>query len=221
MTLRRWAAALVAPGAILASLGVAQLVLPGIAAQRIRDRLGRSGQVLEVRVSAFPAIELLWHRADSVVVRMSRFRTEPSELAGMLAGSGQADSIDASVGELDARLLTLRDVSLRKRGSELTGSGRVSQTDLQAALPLLESVTPIAATEGRLTLRATVSVLGVGASVNLMLEAQNGALVLVPDLPLGGLGRITVFSNDRLYVEGVGGSTVPGGFSAFVRAKLT
>ncbi|MDQ6822674.1 MAG: DUF2993 domain-containing protein [Actinomycetota bacterium] len=221
MRARHWAVALLPPGFILAALGVGQLVLPGIAAERLRQRLNRSGHVLEVRVSAFPAIELLWHRADKVVVRMSRFRTGPAELAGMLADSGQAGSIDASVGELDARLLTLRDVSLRKRGSELTGSARVTQTDLQAALPVLESVAPIASANGRLTLRATVSVLGVGASVNLTLEAENGALVLVPDLPLGGLGRITVFSNRRLYVEGVGGSTVPGGFSAFVQARLT
>lgn len=220
MRVRRWAAALAPPGFILAALGVAQLLLPGIAAQRLRQRLGRSGQVLEVRVAAFPAIELLWHHADSIVVRMSRFRTGPAELAGMLDDSGQAGSIDASVQELDTRLLKLRDVSLRKRGGELTGSARVTQADLQAALPVLESVQPIASADGRLTLRATVSVLGVGASVDLTLEAQNGALVLVPDLPLGGLGRITVFSSRRLYVEDVGGNTVPGGFSAFVQARL-
>lgn len=44
-------------------LGVAQLVLPGIAAQRIRSQLDRYGHVRSVSVSAFPAIELLWHRA--------------------------------------------------------------------------------------------------------------------------------------------------------------
>ncbi len=218
--MRRLAPALAPPGFILAALGIAQLVLPGIAAQRLRQRLAASGQVLEVRVSAFPAIELLWHRADRVVVRMARFRTEPAELSGMLADTGQADSIDASVRELDTRLLTLRDVSLRKRGSELTGSGSVTRADLQAALPVLESVEPVASSDGRLRLRATVSVLGVGASVDMTLEAQNGALVLIPDLPLGGLGKITVFSSRRLYIEDVGGGTVPGGFSAFVRAKL-
>jgi hypothetical protein len=221
MTPRRWAALLAPPGLILAALGVAQLVLPGLAAERLRQRLNRSGHVLEVRVSAFPAIELLWHRADSVVVRMSGFRTGPSELAGMLADTGRAGSIDAWVGELDTRLLTLRDVSFRKRGSQLRGSARVTQADLQAALPVLQSVSPIASANGRLTLRATVSVLGVGASINLALETVNGALVLVPDLPLGGLGKITVFSSPRLYVESVGGSATSGGFSAFVQARLT
>ena len=46
-------------GAVLVLLLVAQLVLPGIAAQRLRDRLSRSGQVLKVEVDAFPAVELL------------------------------------------------------------------------------------------------------------------------------------------------------------------
>ena len=48
-------------------------MLPGIAAQRLRDRLSRSGRVLEVKVEAFPAIELLWHQADRVVVRMASY----------------------------------------------------------------------------------------------------------------------------------------------------
>jgi hypothetical protein len=44
---------------------VGQLVLPGIAAQRLRDQLARNGQVLSANVHAFPAIELLWHHAES------------------------------------------------------------------------------------------------------------------------------------------------------------
>src|SRR5207248_45620 len=51
-------------GVIVLLLVVAQLVLPGIAEQRLRDRLSRNGTVIQVHVSAFPAIELLWHHAD-------------------------------------------------------------------------------------------------------------------------------------------------------------
>jgi hypothetical protein len=128
--------------------------------------------------------------------------------------------VRASVGELDARLLTLRDVSLRKQGGELTGSALVTQPDLRAALPLIQSVQPVASANGRLTLRATVSVLGVAAAVDLTLQAQDGALVLTPNLPLGGLGRITLFASRRVYVQEVGGAAVTNGFSAFVRARL-
>ncbi len=208
------------PAIALALLGVAQLVLPAVAADRLRQRLSRSGQVIEVRVSAFPAVELLWHRADSVVARLARYRVGTSELAGLLQQTGDVASIDAAIGELDAQLLTLRDARLRKRGNELTGSAVVTQADLQAALPLLASVQPVASVDGGLTLRATVSVLGVAASVDLSLKAQDGALVLTPNLPLGGLGMITVFANPRVYVQEVSGGPVAGGFTAFVRARL-
>lgn len=218
--MRRAAALAGPPGIVLALLGVAQLVLPSVAADRLRQRLSRSGQVIEVRVSAFPAIELLWHRADSVVVRLARYRAGPSELAGLLDQAGDAGSIDAWIRELDSRLLTLRDVALHKRDSELTGSAVVRKADLQAALPLLDSVQPVASGDGRLTLRAKLSVLGVAATVDLTLQAQDGALLLTPNLPLGDLGTITVFAGRGVYVQEVGGSPVAGGFSAFVRARL-
>src|SRR5947209_8668484 len=49
--------AAIALAAVLALLVIAQLVLPGIAEQRLRDRLARSGKVLDVEVHAFPAID--------------------------------------------------------------------------------------------------------------------------------------------------------------------
>ena len=52
--------AIAAAGVIVLLLGLSQLFLPGLAEQRVRDQLARSGQVIEVKVSAFPAIKLLW-----------------------------------------------------------------------------------------------------------------------------------------------------------------
>ena len=65
--------ALAPAGAIVVVLIVAQLVLPGIAAQRIRDRLSRSGTVLGVQVDAFPAIKLLWRRIVSMLTQNHAF----------------------------------------------------------------------------------------------------------------------------------------------------
>src|SRR5436309_934004 len=59
---------------VLALLVVTQLALPGIAENRIRDRLAHDGRVESVRVSAFPAIKLLWGKADRVTVRMQSVR---------------------------------------------------------------------------------------------------------------------------------------------------
>ena len=131
-------------GVVVVVFGVAQLVLPGVAAQSLRDRLGHSGEVLKVQVEAFPAIELLWHQADRVVVRMGRYRSSTGHLGGLLAEARDVGSLDASSAELDAGLLTLRDAALRKRGDQLTGSARVTEADLRAALPILDSVQPVA-----------------------------------------------------------------------------
>ena len=81
-------AVLATAGVVLLVLVLAQLLLPGIAAQRLRDDLQKSGTVLEVKVSAFPAIKLLWHQADSVVVRMGSYRSGVSHLGSTLAGAG-------------------------------------------------------------------------------------------------------------------------------------
>src|SRR5438105_3849234 len=136
-------------------LVVAQLVLPGIAAQRIRDRLGRSGTVLQVEVHAFPAIELLWHHADRVLVRMANYRSSSAVLSRTLGQVTDTGSLDASANQLQAGLLTLRDAALHKRGNELTASANVTQADLRASLPVLDSLEPVASSGGQLPLQGT------------------------------------------------------------------
>ena len=83
--------ALAVAGVVLLVLVVAQLVLPGVAEQELRDQLSQSGTVLEVKVSAFPAVKLLWHHADSVVVRMARYRSGSGPLGDRL-GARKAPS---------------------------------------------------------------------------------------------------------------------------------
>jgi hypothetical protein len=207
-------------GVVIVVLGVGQLVLPGIAAQNLRDRLGHSGEVLKVQVEAFPAIELLWHHADRVVVRMRRYRSSPGHLGSLLAEGRDVGSLDASTAELDAGLLTLRDATLQKRGDELRGGARVSEADLRAALPILDSVQPVASSSGQLTVRGTATLFGVTATVDATVSAQNGQLIVQPDVPLGGLATITVFSNPHVEVRDVGASAAPGGFSVSARGRL-
>ncbi len=216
----RRTAALLTVAVVLVPLSVAQLVLPGIAARSLRDRLSRSGRVLEVRVDAFPAIELLWHQADRVVIRMRRYRSNPGHLSGMLSQARNLGSLDASAGEVDLGLLTLRDATLRKRGDQLTGSARVTEEDLRAALPVLDSVQPIASSSGQLTLRGTATLLGVTATVDATVRSQDGQLVVQPDVPFGGLATVTLFSNPRLAVESVAAAPLPGGFSVSATGRL-
>jgi hypothetical protein len=197
---------------IIVLLVVAQLVLPGIAAQRLRDRLARSGQVLSVQVQAFPAIELLWHDADKVVVRLGRYRPRTGNLPSTLDQTGDVGTLDASALEVDYGLLTLHDASLTKRGDRLRGTARVSQADLRSALPILQSVTPVASADGHLTLRGTASLFGVTATVDATVSAQDGKLVVAPDVPFGGFATLTVFSAPHVSVQSVSASPTTGGF---------
>ena len=205
---------------MLAVLIAAQLALPGIAADRLRDRLGKSGDVLSVQVHAFPAIELLWHHADRVVIRMGSYRSAVGSLGSMLGEAGGVGSLDASAAEFDAGLLTVRDAALRKRGDRLTGSARVTEADLRTAIPILRSVTPATSSDGQLTLRGTASVFGVTASVDASVRAQDGRLVVVPDVPFGALATVTVFDDPDVEVDGVSATAAPGGFRVTATGRL-
>jgi LmeA-like phospholipid-binding len=213
-------AALAVAGVVVLVLVVAQLALPGIAEQRLRDRLKHSGDVRSVEVHAFPAIKLLWHHADRIVVRMGRYGSATGPLGALLRDAVDAGSLDASASEVDVGLLTVRDASLHKRGDRLTGTARVTQADLRGAVPILQSLVPVNSSDGRLTLRGTATLLGVTASVDAIVRPQNGRLVVVPDVPFGGLGTITVFSDPHIDVDGVSARPAPGGFWVTATARL-
>ncbi|HEY2772368.1 MAG TPA: hypothetical protein VGI87_17460 [Solirubrobacteraceae bacterium] len=218
--MRRLTAIAVVAGVIVVLLVIAQLVLPGIAANRLKDRLKKSGDVIEVKVSAFPAIKLLWHHADSVRIRVGTYRAAPSSVGSQLAQAGDAGSIDASATQFTSGLLTVHDATLRKRGNQLTATARVEDADLVRAVPILESVQPVASGNGQLVLRGTASLFGVSATVNATVAASGGKLVIAPDVPFGALATITVFSNPHVSVQGVSATPAPGGFTVTAHATV-
>jgi hypothetical protein len=205
---------------VIVLLAVAQLVLPGIAAQRLRDRLARRGTVQKVEVEAFPAIELLWHHADRVVVRMRSYRSDPAALSRTLTEIGDTGSLDASANQLDTGLLVFRNATLTKRGNELSAAATVTEADLRSSIPVLDSVQPVSSSGGQLTLQGTATVFGVTATVDVNVAPRNGALLAVPDVPLGGFATVTLFSNPRIAVRGVAASSAPGGFALRAQARL-
>jgi hypothetical protein len=209
-----------AVGLVVVLLVFAQLVLPGIAAQRIRDRLAKSGQVLSVHVHAFPAVELLWHHADSVVIRLGRYQTPTATLGSSLRQAGSTGSLNATATEFDTGLLKLHDASLIKRGSRLTASATVTEADLRGAVPVLDSVTPVASSAGQLTLQGSASLFGITATIDATVRALDGKLVITPDVPLGGFATITAFSDPDIDVQSVGASPVAGGFAVHGTATV-
>lgn len=193
-------------------LGVAQLVLPGIAAQRIRSRLDRYGRARSVSVSAFPAIELLWHRAGSVTVRLDSFRAGGAALTDRLRELNDVGTVHASAARATVGLLTVRDARLVKHGSSLGVSARVTDADLRRALSIVRSVTSVPSAGGQLTLRGTADVFGQPLAVDFSVRPSHGALVVSPDVPFGSVARLTVFRDPDVRVLGVRASPAPGGF---------
>lgn len=215
----RRAAAIIVLVAVAAA-GIAQLVLPGVAERRLRDGLSHDGHVTHVEVHAFPAIPLLWNHADRVVVRMSSASSGPGRLADLLASTRDAGQVDARVGELRATLLRLRDVHLRKRGDRLDASATVTDADLRAALPPGFNVRPVAAGGGELVFEGSANLFGRTLSARAVALASDGRLVVQPAVPFGGLAALTVFSDRRIAVRGVGARTAPGGFTLTASARV-
>ena len=203
--------------AVVAALAAAQLILPGVAADQLRDRLARSGRVISVHVEAFPAIELLWHQAGQVDVHLASYRAGTSTLGHSLAQTAEAGTVNARVDVLSTGLVTLRDATLHKRGDVLTGTAFLTAADLRGALPAGVQVRPVASGAGALVVRASA----LGLSADATLRAHGGALEIAPDLPLvGGLLTFTLFRAPHVYIEGVGASAVAGGYAVFGTARL-
>ncbi len=205
---------------VLLVLVIPQLVLPGIAARALRDRLRGYGSVLNVKVEAFPAIELLWHQADRVVVRMGSYSSSAAKLSSTLSQVAEVGTLDASARRLTTGLLTLRDASLRKRGNRLTGTATVTVNDLRSSFPILDGVQLLGSSGGALTLQGTASVLGVTVTADATVQSQNGALLVTPNLPVGGLPTITLFSNPKIAVDAVAAAPAPGGFTLTADGSL-
>ncbi len=210
----------IAAGLILV-LVAAQLALPGIAEHRLRDRLERSGTVERVEISAFPAVKLLWHRADDVTVRMGRLRTGSGNFADLLVRTVDTDDLDASAEEQRILTLRLHDSRLRKRGDELTLSSTVDDADLRAALPPGFDLRPVASGDGTLVLEGSAELLGQRFQGRAVVAARNGRLILAPDVLFGGFLTVTLFADPRIEVLSVGARQRAGGFTLVARARLT
>ena len=193
-------------GALVVALGLAQIFLPKLAASRISSRLSKYGDVQSVHVSAFPAVELLWGDADSVTVRARRLHVSPAQTGKLLHEARGLSDVDLTAESSREGPLELQSVKLRKRGAKLHAQATVSEADVEAALPPGVSLQLLGSSGGRVEVRATGGLFGVGATVDAAAEAEAGKLVVRPrGFPLQAL-KLTLFSDSRVRIEGVGGS---------------
>jgi hypothetical protein len=193
-------------GALVVLLVLAQVVLPRIAASRIRSRVGRYGDVESASVSAWPALELLWGHAGSVHVRAKDLSLSPTQVAALLWEAQGAASMHVSAESVRLGTLRLSDASLQKHGSALTGQALTSEADVKAALPAGFEVQLLRSEDGEVEVQATGGLFGVDASVKAVAGASEGKLVAHPLGLLLERLQLTLFSSPHVYVEGVGAS---------------
>src|ERR1700727_278383 len=196
-------------GALVVLLGLAQLFLPKLAASRISSRIGRYGKVTSVHVSAWPAVKLLWSDADSVEVRAAHLSVSPSQTGKLLEEAKGVHDLDLFADEAIEGPLPVSDVRLRKRGGSLEARAFASSDDVQAALPAGFGVQLLGSSEGKVEVRASGGLFGLGASVDAIAEASEGKLVVRPRGLLESL-KLTVFSEPEVALESIGARAASG-----------
>jgi hypothetical protein len=208
-------------GALIVALGLAQIFLPKIAASRISSRLGKYGDVQSVHVSAFPAVELLWGDADTVKVHARTLNVSPAQTGKLLHEARGLDHIDLTADATREGPLPLHEVSLQKRGAKLHAQASASQADVTAALPTGLAVQLLGSAGGKVEVRASGGLFGVGASVDAVAQAEEGKLVVRPRGFLVEAFKLTLFADPRVRIEGVGASaTGADGYRLSIDASL-
>ena len=203
------------------ALVLAQLLLPGIAANRISSRLRRYGTVHSVRVSAWPAVELLWGDAHSVNVRAGEMKLTPAQTASLLWEARGAGRLQMSASSVREGSLALFDVRLSKSAGQLSAEASTTESDVRAALPPGFGVQLLRSEGGSVEVRASGRLFGIDADLDAVAEPSGGALVVHPRaFPFEALG-LTLFSDPHVYVEGVGASTTSAGAQPGYRLTMT
>lgn len=190
-------------GGIVVVLGLTQLLLPRIAAQRVRDELARYGDVHSATVKAFPAIELLWGHAQSATLSAGSLSMSLAQAAKLLAQARGVDKVDMHAQTMRVGQFALHDAIARKRGAALYMEGSVDEADLRAAVPGSVEVQPLGSVSGGVEVRVSGTLFGVPGSVEALLSTQEGKLIAQPQgIPFGGFVKLTLLSDPNIYLQG-------------------
>jgi DUF2993 family protein len=196
-------------GAVLLVLVLSQLLLPRIAASRIHSRLSRYGEVHSVDVSAWPALELLLGDADSVHIHAGALAMSTARAATLLHEAKGISSLSVSATSVHLGRLRLTHAGLQKHGDRLSATGVLSAGDARAALPPGVTAQLLSSQHGKVEVRVSGSLFGIGATLAAVGEASDGRIVVRPaGLLLGAVG-LTIYSDPRIYVLGVSAQPAP------------
>lgn len=191
-------------------LVASQVVLPRVAVQRVREKIKPYGSLDSVSVHAWPALELLWGKADAVNATAHSLALDESQ-AMKLAWEGRGvnearvavDRVALQVPGLPAGVV-LQDMVSHKQGDRISTQATITQAGLNAASPSNFRIQPLASEPGTVKVRASGSLFGLHASVEALAVAREGKLVAHPvGIPFGGFIQLTLFSDPHVSLDGV------------------
>lgn len=200
---KRWGVAVaVAATVVVLVLLLSQLVLPSVAQTRIRESLEPWATDVTVSVEATPAVELLAGKADRVTIHADHLDTAGgSGVSQLLARASAASEVTATIGTMQTGPLVLRDVNFSKDGSAFTAAARLTDQALAAALPPGISVAVSSAGQNGLDLEIKPELLGASVRVEASVAAQEGKIVVSPNLPVLDAIHLSVFEDPDVDVE--------------------
>jgi len=192
-----------------------QVLLPGIAADRIRDSLEAHATGVRVSVSADPGLELLLGHADTVTVHIDQLypRQAHGRIHSLFARVGETDNLDASIREAFVGGLAIDDIHLTKHGSLLLGRATVTTVAIDAALPLHLRIADRNPNASTLLLSGRVDIFGHKLGGTASVKAERGQLVIAPANPLLAFLHATIFDDPHVQVETISARAVPGGYT--------
>jgi hypothetical protein len=127
----RWAIAVISAVALI--LVASQLLVPGIAASEVEDRLTEGGGEADVSVSAFPAARLLFDDGSRFELRASDLRLDLSERLEVFDRLDGFGEVDISIDDFIAGPLEISAFTLTRSGDNpyhLTSMGMASPAEL-------------------------------------------------------------------------------------------
>jgi hypothetical protein len=207
---------------------LSQVLLPRLAVERVRDRLKPYGVLRSVSVSAWPALELLWGKADTVNVTARSLTLSGAQAMKLVwEGRGVRESV-LRVSSLKLQApglpsgMVLHDSISLKRGERLSMQATLKQSDLIRAFPAGFRVQPLPSAPGALKVRASGALFGVQASVDAVVAPREGRLIAQPlNIPFGAFVQLTLFSDPHVYLDSISATPQSGGAQASWRLGMT
>lgn len=213
---------------VVALLVLAQLFLPSIAAQKVKEKVEKYGVVESASVKAFPAIELLWGHADSATVHIKRIAVTPTQAVNLLEETKNVAKLDmymkslkinvpASSGGGEAGAISIKAVTVHKNGSSIGAQAMIEASQLSKALPGGFEATPIANKGSKFELALKGGFLA-GGTQDAVVDGHEGKIVVEPSGQPSE--TLVIFSDKRVSVGAIHASVHPPTTTLTLSAQL-